>query len=147
MDKLTYEEFLAQNGSMTYSNVGVSMLPLLRQGKDLFTVTKKTTERCHKYDVVLYRRPPSSYVLHRVIQVRENDYVILGDNCVNKEYGIRDEDIIAVMTSYVRNGKTHSVKEPGYQLYSHVWVNFAWLRIPLTRLVWKLKRAAHGKQT
>jgi hypothetical protein len=140
MIKTTYEDFLEKNGEMTYSNVGISMLPLLRQGKDLFTVCKKTDERCRKYDVVLYRRPPSSYVLHRVIKVRSSDYVILGDNCINKEYGITDEDIIGVMTGYVRNGKKHTVNEFGYRLYSHIWVDFSSVRIFFKRVKLKLKR-------
>lgn len=140
MIKTTYEEFLEKNGSMTYSNVGVSMLPLLRQGKDLFTVTKKGRRRCRKYDVVLYRRPPSSYVLHRIIEVRRDSYVILGDNCVKKEYGITDKDILGVMTSFVRNGKTHSVDETWYKLYSHIWVDFADCRILIKKAKMKVYR-------
>ncbi len=140
---MTYEEYLEQNGSMTYSNVGVSMLPLLKQGRDLFTVRKKNSERCKKYDVVLYRRPPSSYVLHRVIAVREKDYVILGDNCINKEYGITDQDIIGVMTEYVHNGKKHTVQDLSYRLYSKFWVFASPLRILLKRIHLKLKRMTH----
>lgn len=136
----SYEDYLEQNGSMTYSNVGVSMMPLLKQGRDLFTVRKKGEERCKKYDVVLYRRPPSSYVLHRVIQVRENDYVILGDNCIRKEYGITDADIIGVMTGYVHNGKERTTDFWGYRLYSWIWVNFSSVRILLLRIKNKLRR-------
>lgn len=121
-DGVSFEEYLARNDSLTYSNVGVSMLPLLRQGKDLFIVRKKGTERCRKGDVVLYLRPPKSYVLHRIIEVRPNDYVILGDNCVTKEYGIRDEDILGVMTGFIRGGREHSVTELsyGFQGWRHV---------------------------
>ena len=144
MSKVTYEEFLEKNGEMTYSNVGVSMMPLLKQGRDLFTVRKKGTERCKKYDVVLYRRPPSSYVLHRVIQVNKKDYVILGDNCVSREYGITDADIIGVMTGYVHNGRKHSVNELGYRIYSHIWVDLAPVRILFRRIRSKLKRIIGG---
>ena len=49
----TFEEYLEQNGSMTYSNVGRSMLPLLREKRDLLTVRKKGPERCAVGDVVL----------------------------------------------------------------------------------------------
>ena len=140
MMKTTYEDFLEKNGEMTYSNVGISMLPLLKEGRDLFTVRKKGRKRCKKYDVVLYRRPPNSYVLHRIIEVRENDYVILGDNCLNKEYGITDDDIIGVMTSYVHNGKKHSVNELIYRIYSHIWVDLAAVRVFLMRVRIKLKR-------
>ena len=129
---LSYEEYLDQNGSMTYTNVGRSMLPLLRQGKDLFILEKKGPERCRVGDVVLYRRG-EKYVLHRIVEVREKDYVILGDNCVAREYGITDGDVIAVMTGFVRGGKEHSVTEPGYRLYSSVWMRTEKPRVFLKR--------------
>lgn len=118
---MTYEEYLEQNGEMTYTNRGISMLPLLKQGRDLFTIRKKGAERCQKYDVVLYRRPPESYVLHRIVAVRPDDYILLGDNCLNKETGITDRDIIGVMTGYVRKGKAHSTDDFGYMFYSR-WI-------------------------
>ena len=140
MTELTYEEYLEKNGSMTYSNVGTSMMPLLKQGRDLFTVTKKGSERCRKYDVVLYRRPPDKYVLHRVVKVRESDYVILGDNCINKEYGITDDDILGVMTSFVHKGKQHTVNDMTYRIYSHLWVDLSFFRVKLKKLRMKMKR-------
>ncbi len=130
-----YEEYLRENGTLTYTFSGVSMMPMLKQGRDLFTVREKTAERCQKYDVVLYRRPPGHYVLHRVVEVRENDYVILGDNCFAKEYGIRDEDILGVMTEFVRKGRTISVKDRGYRFYAHFW----YALYPLRRMIIKIK--------
>ena len=130
----TYEEELNRTGKFTYTCSGISMLPLLRQQKDLFTIEKKQG-RCEKFDVVLYKRPPKSYVLHRVVEVREKDYVILGDNCFNKEYGIRDEDILGVMTSFVKNGKEYPVSHKGYRLYTTVW----YFLYPLRRLWMKCK--------
>lgn len=78
------ERYLSEQGRVISANVGVSMLPLLRQGKDLFFLEKKGAGRCKIGDVVLYRRK-CQYVLHRVIEVRTRDYVILGDNCSVKE--------------------------------------------------------------
>ena len=111
------------------------MLPLLRQGKDLFVVEKRGPERLRAGDVVLYRRPPNQYVLHRIVKVRERDYVILGDNCVNREYGITDEDILGVLTGFVREGKHHTVTEKGYRLYSFLMVRGADVRIFFKRAV------------
>ncbi len=139
MEKYTYEEYIEKNGNLVYTNVGVSMLPLLRQGRDLFIAAKRDGQRCSVGDVVLYRRPPNQYVLHRIIEVRPDDYVILGDNCINKEYGIKDEDIIAVMTGYVRNGKEHSVSENGYRFYSFVWLHTIPLRTGFKKSKFKLK--------
>jgi hypothetical protein len=139
-DGLSFEEYLDRYGSLTYTNVGVSMMPLLRQGKDLFTVRKKGPERCRRGDVVLYTRPPDQYVLHRVIEVRPDDYVILGDNCVSKEYGIREEQILGVMTGYVRGGKAHSVTEKRYRLYSAYVLRCMPVRIFYRKLKGKLIR-------
>lgn len=136
----TYEEYLAENGSLTYTFSGVSMNPMLKQGRDLFTVKAKTAERCKKYDVVLYRRPPSHYVLHRIVEVREKDYVILGDNCIAKEYGITDQDILGVLTEFVRAGKTVSVDNQFYQLYARLWYWIYPVRMLAKKVKGKLKR-------
>ena len=143
MINVSYEDYLAEHGTLTYSNVGISMLPMLKQGRDLFTVRKKGTERCKKYDVVLYRRPPSSYVLHRIIRVRASDYVILGDNCINREYGITDDDVIGVLTEFVHNGKKYTADDVCYRLYSRIWVTAAPLRIVLTKVRHRIGRKRH----
>ncbi len=138
-ETLSFEEHLRRYGTLTYRNRGVSMLPMLKQGRDLFTVQAKTEQRCKKYDVVLYRRPPSSYVLHRVIEVRDKDYVILGDNCVTKEVGIPEDAILGVMTQFMHRGITVHVTDWHYILYSRLWVWLAPVRIFFTRILWKLK--------
>jgi len=138
---MTYEDFLESNGELTYTNVGTSMMPLLKQHRDLFTVRRKGSVRCRAGDVVLYRRPPNKYVLHRVVEVRKNDYVILGDNCINKEYGITDGDIIGVMTGYVRKGRTHTVKDRSYRIYKAYIMHTIPLRVLFKKVKLKTKRA------
>ena len=139
---MTYEEYLDENGELTYTNVGTSMMPLLKQHRDLFTVTKRGSGRLKKGDVVLYRRPPNRYVLHRIIEVRPEDYVILGDNCVKKEYGIKDEDILAVMTGYVRKGREHKTSDLSYRLYSFYIMHTIPLRTGVKRLYFRLRKLA-----
>lgn len=147
-DPISYEEYLRRHDTLTYTNVGVSMLPLLHEGRDLFTVHRKGLKRCKRGDVVLYRRG-KDYVLHRVIEVRRDDYVILGDNCIAKEYGVTDADIIGVMTGYVRGGKEHSDQDGGYRLYSWCILHTIGLRIFLKRCKTAtarfLKRGQHEK--
>ena len=136
---LSYEEYLDKYQRLVRTNVGVSMLPLLRQGRDLFVVKKRGPGRLKAGDVVLYRRPPDKYVLHRIVEVREKDYVILGDNCVNREYGITDDDILGIMTGFVRDGKQHTVTERGYRLYRFLWLHGAPVRVFLKKAVWRVK--------
>ena len=132
---ISYEDYLEEHESLIYSVVGVSMLPLLRERKDLFIVKKKGRERCKAGDVVLYRRPPDQYVLHRIIGVRADDYVVLGDNCIAKEYGITDGDIIGVMTGYVRDGKERSVTDAAYMRYTWLWMHTTPLRIAVKKAI------------
>ena len=139
MSETGIEEYLKEHGSLTYRNVGTSMMPLLKQGRDVFTLTKKTDERCKKNDVALYKRNDHVYVLHRIVEVREHDYVFLGDNCVRREFGIRDEDILGVMTSFTHKGKNYRVNDPKYKIYVWVWTHTTGLRILLKRVVGKLR--------
>ena len=127
-EELTYEAYLDRYPRLVRTNVGTSMLPLLRQGRDLFVVEKRGPDRLRAGDVVLYRRPPDQYVLHRIVKVRPKDYVILGDNCVNREY-VADGDILGVMTGFVRDGRQHAVTERGYGLYTWCMVHGAGARI------------------
>jgi len=145
-NKTTYEEYLAKYGEFTYTNVGVSMLPMIKEGRDLFTLVKKTDSRCKKYDVVLYKTTSNKYIMHRIIKVRRDDYIILGDNCVNKEYGITDRDIIGVMTKFVRRGKEYSVTDKGYLFYAKFWYAIYPIRKTLKKLKNLCRRILKGRK-
>ena len=137
---VSYEEELARSGKIVVTNVGVSMRPLIKQGRDIIIINRKEG-RLHKYDVPLYRRRSDNQaVLHRIVKVNENDYVILGDNCMNKEYGITDDQIIGVMTSLVRGGKEIDLNGFWYRLYVRVWCALAPVRVVCKRFVALLKR-------
>lgn len=127
MSKTTFEDELALHGRLVYTNVGDSMEPLIRQGRDLLII-EKPQGRLKKYDVPLYKRDSGQYVLHRILKVRREDYVICGDNRRSKEYGITDRHIIGVLTGMVRNGKELSVSDWRYRLYVHLWCDFFWVR-------------------
>lgn len=130
---MTFEEVLQRNGVLIYTSVGYSMMPLLRQKKDIIEIRKKGPGRCKKYDVVLYKRG-KKYVLHRILKVLPDGYIINGDSCVVLEKDIKDEDILGVMTRVNRNGKDITPDNKLYKLYVHLWcdvypVRFFFLRI------------------
>ena len=121
---VTFEEVLAKDGILIYTNVGISMLPLLRQHRDIIEIRRKDpAARCKRYDVVLYKRG-KKYILHRILKVREKDYVICGDNNIYREYGITDDRILGVMTRVIRNGKYITPDNRWYKLYVHLWCDF-----------------------
>ena len=131
---MNIEQYLAENGRLIYTNKGRSMLPLLREGRDLFIIEAKGESRCSVGDAVLFKRG-SDYVLHRVIAVHADSYDILGDNCITPERGITDDNVLGVMTGFVRNGKEHSINERSYKLYVYVWMKTAGLRIFMKKVI------------
>ena len=98
---ISFEDELAKTGKLVYTTVGVSMRPLIKQDRDI-SIIEKPKGRLKKFDVALYKRPNGQYVLHRVVKVLDDGYVILGDNCATKEYNIKDSQILGVLTSLVR---------------------------------------------
>lgn len=112
-------ERLAAGQSVRFSPSGVSMLPMLRQGKDS-VVLSPVAGRLKKYDLALYRRDDGKYVLHRVVHADEF-YTCIGDNQFTLEHGIRQDQLIAVVTAFYRDDKMHRVEEPIYWLYCRLW--------------------------
>lgn len=115
-DQVRFEDYLARYGSLTYKNKGTSMLPLLRQDRDLFTIVRKSQERCKKYDIVLYKEK-QEYILHRIIKVIPDGYIVRGDNTYRKEFRT-DEQILGVVAEIIRDGRGIKVTDLGYRLYS-----------------------------
>ena len=124
----TYERELSLHGKIIQRNVGQSMMPMLRANRDVMII-KKREGRLKKYDCPLYKRADGKYVLHRILKVREGDYVIAGDHCTKKEYGITDDDIIGVLCGFIRDGKVISTDSRRYKLYYHLWCDFFYVRV------------------
>ena len=111
------EEKLRSGGTVTFTPSGESMLPMLRDGKDV-VVLSKPRGRLRLYDVPLYRRENGQFVLHRVIDFdSDGSYVMCGDNEFRREHGIRDSQIIGVLIAFHRKGKPYRVDSLRYRLY------------------------------
>ena len=144
MSKATFEDILNRDGRLIYSSVGDSMLPMIRQGRDLLVI-EKPSGRLKKYDIPLYKRDNGRYVLHRIIKVRVEDYVICGDNRWNPETGITDRHIIGVLTAVIRNGEERPLKGFCYNLYIFFWCRLFPVRALILRVCHVIKRIGRGK--
>lgn len=126
----SFEDVLARDGKLVYTVVGTSMLPMLRQRRDL-VIVEPPRGSLRKYNVALYRRDTGKVVLHRVLKVREDGYVLCGDHQRRREYGITDRHIIGVLTAFVRDGKEIPATDVYYRLYVHLWCDLFWLRVAI----------------
>lgn len=141
--RTTFAQELERTGHLVYTNKGISMMPLLRQDRDLMILKKAEPGTLKKLDAVLFIRPNGQYVLHRILEEQDGLYWIVGDNCVSGEY-VREEQIIGVLTGVIRDGKTISVEDPAYQRYVHLWCDHYPTRIAILKVRNRI-RALGGK--
>lgn len=126
---------LERHGCYASVTEGVSMRPLFRTHRDV-VILKKPERALRKYDVVLYTTAKEGkYLLHRIVKVKSDEYLIRGDNTYVLEH-VRPERIIAVLTEYNRKGKRKSVDSFLFKFYSHFW-NFIY---PIRFMCHKLRR-------
>ena len=112
---------------------GNSMLPFLVHGRDTVYLSK-LKRPVKKGDVLLYRRDNGAYILHRVYKIEKDSYTMVGDAQTQLEMGIRQDQIIAVMTSALRKGK---LQKPGcfwWEFFEKVWINMISLRPAIVKL-------------
>lgn len=111
---------LQEKGEYHSLTRGVSMRPMLRQHKDVVVIVPITSDY-KKNDVLLYAtKGKNDLVLHRVLKIRENDFVIRGDNTYAYEY-IPKENVVGILKEFYRNGKYINCEtNKGYRIYSMV---------------------------
>ncbi|MBP3899846.1 MAG: hypothetical protein J6D53_00055 [Blautia sp.] len=140
----SFEELLSEKGYIVYTNVGTSMLPLLRERRDIIDI-RPLDAPPRKYGVLLYKRG-STYILHRVIKVLPGGkgYWIAGDHNVFIERDVTDRMILGRMTRIIRDGREIKVDEDlRYKLYSRVWVDFFPVKCLILRVKGKAARVYH----
>jgi len=123
----TIEEVLKEDGVFVSTTAGMSMYPMLRNRRDTIIV-KPYEGRLKKYDIPLYKRN-GTYILHRIVKVLPESYVICGDNCEQREYDISDEQILGVLKGFYREDKEVDMQGWKYRLYARFWCSIFPIRI------------------
>lgn len=117
---------------------GYSMMPMLHQYRD--TVQLKPVDGAlQPGNIALYLRDSGRYVLHRVIRLIPEGYLFCGDNQAELE-PVRQDQLIAVVDGYTKNGRIRRLDTVGYQLYCFVFVKLFWIRKYYIRLRRRLGR-------
>lgn len=110
------------------------MKPMI-SGEDK-VILEKPKGKLKKYDVPLYCFK-NNYIIHRIVKVNQDGtYTACGDNNFFLEKGIEDKDIIAIVTSYNKNGKEKSINSLSYKVYCR-YINYT---RPIRRVFSKIKR-------
>lgn len=126
MEKITIEEGIKINGYHLSTISGDSMMPLLRNRRDMVKVIP-VDGILKKYDLPLYKRPTGEYVLHRIVKVKKNHYIICGDNRFSREK-VPFDWIVGVTESIFRDDLEVSVDNPEYVSYVKKVCRTFWIR-------------------
>ena len=136
METVAYEELLKRDGRVVTHVVGTSMRPLLFDRESIGVVEDAGHVPPRRGDVVLYRTG-GTYILHRVLRVEPEKYVIRGDNTWVLEH-VPKTALLATMTGFYRRpeGRYVSRDDTMYRLYRLALSGIRWAR----RIVGKLRR-------
>ncbi|MBO7520580.1 MAG: S26 family signal peptidase [Clostridia bacterium] len=134
---------IEEKGKAYFYTKGVSMLPTLKEGRDI-SVLAPLTREIKRGDVVLFTRKgePDRLVLHRVIKRRRDGiYLIRGDNTYRNE-PVKEKNVLALLEGFFRKGRYFDCeKSKRYRIYSSLWMFF----YPFRKAFYFLPRRAAAK--
>ena len=114
------KETLESGGTVELPITGTSMFPLLRAGRD--TVIIKMADGYSVGDIIFYRRDDGHFVLHRIVGIDENGFILCGDNQTDLEKGITDKNVIAKVIEIHRAEKIIDVNDKKYIKRVNFWI-------------------------
>ena len=130
------ERSIKELGYAVVPITGTSMLPLLKEGRDLVELEPCSQERLKKGDVVLYKKNDGTLVLHRIIKTENREFfTVLGDHQFKNAERVNKHQIIAVACGFFIKGRYVTEKTRWYRLYKKIWLcNLNFRRIILAVL-------------
>ena len=129
--ELRAEESLEQYGIYSSMTRGVSMWPLFKTHRDRVYIVKPT-EDLSPMDVALYPDGSGNYIMHRVVRVCKDEYLIRGDNTYRMEH-VPKHLVIGVLSEFDRKDKHLTVEHPIYRFYARAW-----------NLIYPIRYVLHG---
>lgn len=125
-------EALESGKKVEFETHGFSMIPLLHDGGDK-VILELNSDSLKVNDIALCKTDKGKYVLHRVIEITDKGYILKGDNSVNTELCLSDNDVVGVVCSIIRRNKIISVTDKQYLFY----VRNRAVLLKLWRLFWR----------
>ena len=111
---------IREGNSVVIKPKGCSMLPFIRGERD--EVVLVSPDDVEIYDAVLAQLRTGVYVLHRVMEIREDSLVLMGDGNLQGKEQCRKEDVVAKVAEVIRDGHKHDCRAPRYRLMVRMWI-------------------------
>ncbi len=124
------KETFDSGSDFIFSPTGNSMLPLLRGTGD-YVVLRRSLSGYYCGDIVLFMRKNGNYILHRIVEIDNDGYVLCGDGQKTLEKGIQADQIIARVHSFYR--------------YKESWIPFKHRKDKLSSFILREQNDINGK--
>ena len=133
-------ESIRDGGQFVFYPTGISMLPTVIPNEDCVVLVEP--KNIKKYDLILFTRPNGKYVLHRIINIKNGEYIIKGDNQNWTEKTTIDKVIAKVSEVRKKDGSVINYNK----LTSNLTVAKLESRKFIKRVINKIKRMLKGKK-
>ncbi len=126
------KEQINMGKTVRFKPKGISMLPLIRQGRDSVTL-EKINRPLKRHDIVFYQRDDGKFVLHRIVKIGDT-ITCAGDNQYTLEKNLRHDQMFAVVCSFSRDDREYSINWLPYRIY----YNYLYISRPFRRIVYRV---------
>lgn len=121
-------ELILNGHTVTFPVRGNSMNPFIKDRRDKVIIAPLSGEPRIGDLLLAYEIAQKRYVLHRLIRVENESYLLMGDGNTHLTEAIQREEIIAIVTAIIRKNKTYSTHSKLWNTYSWIWMKLLPLR-------------------
>ena len=125
IDKATMMEevrvLINEGKTVTITVKGNSMNPFMVHLRDQMTLGPWKNEDLRKGTVALVRDTHGNHLIHRIIKRDKNAVILLGDGNIAQTETATLDNVIGIMYSITRKGRTYTPDSLVWRIYSAIW--------------------------
>lgn len=133
---------ISEGKTVSITAKGYSMNPFIMHLRDQITLGPWKDEQITKGAVVLAKDIKGRFIVHRIIRRDGDTIILMGDGNIGITETAMAQDVIGLMYSVTKKGRTYSVKSLRWRLYSWFWK----ILTPVRRYPLALWRRTHRQQ-
>ena len=113
---------ISEGKTVSLTVKGNSMNPFFVHLRDQITLGPWKKEDIKKGTVALVKDIKGNYIIHRIVKVEGDKVILIGDGNIGMSETASFENIIGIMYSITRKGRTHQSKGLVWKIYSSLWM-------------------------